>query len=109
MSTFKDQLKSDASVFLNLSEFAEEIDIDGVMIAGMIEPIEMRGNRSYSYASHDREYSEEIMLYVKRSDFKFIPPVGHKLKINKKAYVVVSTPSEDAGILEIRLGANANP
>ncbi|MFD2089941.1 hypothetical protein ACFSND_33015 [Brevibacillus brevis] len=70
MSTFKDQLKADATVFLNTGEFADEIDIDGKKITGLIEPVAIGGgNRSYSYPTHDREYTEEIMLYVSRADF----------------------------------------
>jgi hypothetical protein len=110
MSTFKEQLKKDAAVFLNLDEQADEIDIDGKKITGLIEHIEIGGgNRSYSYSTHDREYTEEIMLYVYRADFTFIPPVGHTLKINKKAYVVVAPPADLEGLLEIRLGGNSNP
>lgn len=110
MSTFKDQLKADAAVFLNPGEFADPIDIDGKKITGLIEPVAIGGgNRSYSYPTHDREYTEEIMLYVNRADFTFIPAVGHTLKINKKAYVVVAPPADLDGILEIRLGGNSNP
>lgn len=110
MSAFKDQLKADSAVFLNSGEFADQIDIDGKLITGLIEPIEIGGgNRSYAYPTHEREYTEEIMLYIKRADFTFIPSIGHTLKINKKVYVVVSPPADLDGILEIRLGGNSNP
>ncbi|MGG4452327.1 hypothetical protein [Brevibacillus porteri] len=108
--SLKDIMATDLAVFLNIDEFADEIDIDGKKITGLIDPVEIGGgNRSYSYPSHDREYTEEIKLFVKRSDFTFIPPIGHTLKINKKMYVVVAPPVNSDGVLEIRLGGNSNP
>lgn len=105
MATFKDIIKSDAAVFLNEDEFAEEHEIDGRKIKVLIDNNEHL-EREKRYKTIDEGiYHKQILFYVSAVDFGRLPRYGRILMFDDKQYRVVDAIRED-GIYSITIEAN---
>lgn len=113
MTTFREQQTADMVVFFNLDEFAEvhriydwitpEKEIDCIMDRTSFserkrEPIEL-------YHAANGVYVTEVILYCRSIDFGYTPVTDQKLMVDGVTYSVVES-IEQAGVLEIKLGAN---
>lgn len=97
MSWFKDLVAADVnSVFLNLEEFAEEHEINGVRSRCIIDK---NINSDPSIASALGVYSNTFTVYVPATDMK-PPKVESFLKIDGSRHAVQSVSVEE-GILVI--------
>ena len=104
---FKDAVQGDIGTFLNLDEFADEHDINGLKVASILD--EDLKDRDTS-RSNKSDYAEgvffvEVNLYVAAQDGIWLPVVGEFWRIAGKQYTFLN-PTEDNGIYIIRLGKN---
>lgn len=108
--TFKEQIaKDNATVFLNMDEFAETHTINGVEMPCTIDNNEMVDReKRYQYKRSlyaDGVYLKELLIYVKATDFGPLPAIGRLITFDKKSYIVSDAINED-GIYSISLEAN---
>lgn len=96
--TFKDQAAADLPTFLNVAEFADTIDIDGVgTVAGVLMNDEAPG------AADDDGVSQlEQTLYARASDFLDKPVVRQRLVLDGRQANVTRV-DEEQGVYVIRL------
>jgi hypothetical protein len=105
---FKDFVNRDLGTFINVDEFSEFHNIDGVDIPALIDsdvlkerprqPIEL-------YHSANGVYVSSIVLYVRETDLGFRPVILQHMKVDGTLYTV-SNCTESMGLLEIVLEAN---
>lgn len=113
MPTFKDFAEADLNTFFNLDEFADvhriydwinpEREITCIIDKPSLserqrEPIEL-------YHAANGVYVTEVILYCRLSDLGYTPVTDQKLMVDDVTYSV-SGCVEQAGVLEIKLGAN---
>lgn len=105
--SFKDMAAADAGVFLNMDEFAETHELDGVPCVCVLSRDEtdekaaaMPGGRR----TPDGLHGDFLTVCVRKSDLTRIPKQGENFKVDKKRYTVDSC-ADDMGILTITLGA----
>lgn len=108
--TFKEQIARDnATVFLNLDEFADTHIINGTEMPCLIDNNEMIDReKRYQYKRSlyaDGVYLKELLIYVRAEDFGPLPAVGRVLFVDKKSYVISDAIDED-GIYSLSLEAN---
>ena len=88
---FKDYLPGDMDVMLNVDEFAEEIDIDGVKLLAVSDYTtkDKSGNQNLNYPGLHGDFIE---LYFKVSDYiesrQRLMRNGEICYVNKKRYTV---------------------
>lgn len=111
MMSFKDQIEKDIrDTFINDHEFAEEHDINGVMLSVVIDRDTNAGRDSlYSYERPsfpvNGVYAANIILYVSKADLGYKPEEGEDIKIDGKIYFVENA-SEEMGMLVLTLAGN---
>ena len=109
MSVFKDQIRDDLAIFLNLQELAEEADIDGVIRKVVIDD----GQSGFSSSSKgDLNNASGISLiensrtiYVEDT-FEYRPVPGQILEINGETWQVEDSPNSvkiEMGLLALKL------
>lgn len=97
MSTFKDLVESDLSVFINLDEFAEEHDIDGNVINVVLE------DEAIIDKDDTQALSESAMvLYGKTEELGSRKMRGETLYIDDVGYTVNSW-LDEMGITKVTL------
>jgi hypothetical protein len=94
--TFREQATEDLPTFLNVDEFADTVEFDGVAVACVVE-----GNGDTD-ATEDGVINRDTLYHARASDFEVIPVVGQRLTIDDDKGDVIAV-SEDQGILEIRV------
>ena len=95
--TFREQAAADLPTFLNVEEFADTVEIDGVgSVACVVE-----GNGD-TEATEDGVINQDTLLHVRASDFERIPKVGQRLVLDERKGDVIGV-SEDQGLLELRV------
>lgn len=111
MTAFKDILAKDIDTFLNLKEFSELHNINGVFLNCLIDDGVLRDNKAdskddaYSGRYRDGTYYGYETLYVKISDFGKAPTPGALLRIDDEKYFVGEV-KEQIGIYEIEINKN---
>jgi hypothetical protein len=93
--SLRDQLIADVSTFLNVAEFGETIDIDGVPMSCVLDNDETTN-------SADGVSNLETTLYVRASDFDEAPVVRQRMTIGARQANVTRIDDEQ-GILLIRV------
>ena len=102
MSAFKDAIAADIkNVFINTDEFADEHDINGVMIPCVISD-DMTAGAS---ASLEGIFLNTLTIHVSKDDLDEIPVEGELLRVNGSMHVVRSV-SNEMGMLVITCEAN---
>lgn len=101
---FKAQLEKDISaVFLNLDEFAEQIDLDGQEVSAILEDLELSGDTSRDSALYESVSAYEgVTLYVKADCLQFTYTPHKSCMLNGKQWFVLKSKIEQGlAILEL--------
>lgn len=102
----KDILKEDIGRFINVEEFAEEVDIEGKMIPVLKDSYELlqrnetRDSSEYEHGT----FRNEILIYVDGRELGRLPAAGKTLRVEGKSYMVKNA-DDEAGIYAITLKA----
>ncbi len=103
MKSFKEQIADDlGSVFLNLTEFAEQHRIEGKTIDVVIDNdqmVKMKNGQILGMVEAD------VLLYGRSSDFAREPSPGSLFNLDGKELMVVASGS-DMGLTEVALKQN---
>jgi hypothetical protein len=103
---FKDHIKADMTVFLNLNEFADEHDIDGLLLPALVDSsIQMPYTQGQPYSHMDGVFLSQVTLCVERAELGYVPEEGQRMRVDGKRYRVDHVSEED-GMLVLRLEAN---
>lgn len=100
---FKDTVAADIdNVFLNVDEFAEDVNIDGnsvkiVMDSDLLKELKLSNNG-------EGLASSELLFHVKKDNLGFVPFVGQDITFNGKLYYIKSIPADDEGLYTITIG-----
>lgn len=94
--TFKDQATADLSTFLNVDEFADTVDIDGVEVACVLE-----GNGD-TVGNGEGIIEQDIVIRARTESFDPVPVVGQRISVDGRPADVIAV-SDDQGLAEIRL------
>lgn len=104
---FKDQLKKDLDIFINLNDFGELHTLDTKEIAMIVEEDDFNSKagrtRDFEEATQNI-YEAVITIHLKESDYRK-PAVGKRITLDGDKYYVVGSSVID-GILKINLVAN---
>lgn len=95
--TFKDQALADLPTFLNVDEFADTVDVDGVTMAGVLLADEAMGP-----PQDDGVTQLEQTLHVASSGFDVTPVARQRIVVNDRQADVLRV-DEQQGLLVIRL------
>lgn len=105
MSAFKNQLMVDVKgTFLNLDEFSDMHEINGVVMRCQIDNNEQI-EREKRQPGGDGIYRNQKLLYVVAEDFGNMPKQNSLLKLDGKVYIVKDAISEQ-GIYSITVEAH---
>jgi len=106
--TFRDFLNDDLNVFFNLNEFAEDHELDGVVVPLVV--VETQSNdhvngfpREQLYAAQE-VFKQLKTIYVKSTDY-FVPKVDSVITLDNEEYYVDDA-SEEHGVIRIVVSAN---
>lgn len=102
--SFKTQVAKDITgVFINPSEFADEHDVDGVMVQCVVDDdiIEERTGGQVS-VGYDGVFKTEKMLYIEESFFAQRPIEGERMYLDGDLFTVKKV-GANMGVLEIQL------
>lgn len=110
MSLFKDQVAADiAATFINVDEFADEHNIDGVVLKAVIDRgIDERDTLfNYERPSHPAYgvYAENITMYISLTELGYKPEVDQPMEVDGETCIVKSC-HDDMGLLTIVLEGN---
>lgn len=97
---FKDQLKMDLAVFINPTEFAEEVDIDGQKVNVIIDNDTLKEHQLKK--GGEGLVENGLLFHVKKSNMPFIPRPEQRLKFNESHCQIVDV-QEDEGMYTITL------
>ena len=106
--TFKDLVQNELAVFFNLDEFAEIHNIDGRDMPAVVDKdlLQERPRQPMElYLASEGVYIDQILVFVRTSDFGDPPVIGQHIHLDGELYRV-SKCAENAGIIEITLEAN---
>ncbi len=98
--SFKEQLKSDLSIFFNDNEFGEDHIINGKKLNIVIDNDKLEEGKIKNL---DGITKEEILYYVKADDFGELPDIDDQQKFDGR-FMFVKNAMESNGIYEITLG-----
>jgi len=103
MAGLKDFIKQDLDTFINMNEFAEIHNIDGVPVKSIIDSDVLQIYSNVKAEQYDGVYRSVLALYVKEDDLGYRPVRDQHLNIDGAIYIVDECSSE-MGILKIVLG-----
>lgn len=103
---FKEQLKKDLDVFINVNEFANLHILDGVEIPVIIDSDVFEEFSSTVKMENAMQgiFQSTLTIYVKSIDYEK-PSLGYRLELDGEYYHVTGV-SEYAGLLKINLMTN---
>lgn len=102
MSAFKDAVAADVkNVFINIDEFAEEHDINGLIVKCVIDKNITAGN-SFDTSGNPLEgvFTNTLTIYVASRDVPVFPVEGELLRVDGSLHIVRKV-SNEMGVLEI--------
>lgn len=104
---FKEQVENDVSVFLNLDEFAEIHNVNGVECPVVLTDDSTRAGTKALGGPRalDGLHGDNARLQVRESDLPTIPVQGTNFKLDGKLYKVLSC-TANMGVLNISLTAH---
>lgn len=103
MAGLKDFIKQDLDTFINMNEFAEIHNIDGVPVKSIIDSDVLQIYSNVKAEQYDGVYRSVLALYVKEDDLEYRPVRDQHLDIDGTIYIVDECSSE-MGILKVVLG-----
>ncbi len=105
MSEFKDMVASDIDeVFLNIDEFGEEHDLNGVSCVCVVQSPTARElflNMS-KYEQYEGVHGKLIIVHVAKKSLPEVPAEGQRLDLDGEILIVASV-VDDMGMLTIEL------
>ena len=103
---FKEQLENDIGVFLNLDEFAEIHNLNGIECPVVATDDSTRAHAKVAGGarSTDGLHGDSVRLQVRTADLPSIPVQGTNFKYDGKLYKVASC-TNNMGVLNISLMA----
>ncbi len=103
---FKEQVENDINVFLNLDEFAEIHNLNGIECPAVATDDSTRSHNKVLGGSRftDGLHGDSVRLQVRTSDLPAIPVQGTNFKYDGKLYKVASC-TNNMGVLNISLMA----
>lgn len=104
MSEFKDQLQADLAVFLNIDEFGDIHNLDGVECEAVIESPTMQEAFIASNTGYEGYFGTSLVMYCRTADLVEIPVAERSFSVDGKDYIVANV-SDDKGLLCIELRA----
>lgn len=103
MGTFKEDILQDISdVFANGDEFFEEHTVNGKKMLIMVDGDANLGRTGFQKSFHEGMQAEQVVVYVKASDFGRKPVCGSKVIIDKASFLVSSS-ANHCGMYSITL------
>lgn len=107
MSRFKDAVAADKkSVFINGDEFADSHNINGVDVLCVVDGDLINERNARTYAEYSEGvFKSQLTIFVDAEDLPARPVKGEGIRFDGDYYSVDEC-IENAGILEITLGAN---
>lgn len=105
MPGFKDIIRADLNIFMNLDEFATTHTVNGKKMAVTIDNNELIERAKKAKSNMDGIYVKSTLIYVKPKDFGQLPAVGSALNLDGKIFKVTDATNED-GLYSIHLEAN---
>ena len=105
--TFKQVMERDVDeTFLNIAEFADLHNIDGIDMPAIIDDMENIEREKRMKSHMDGIYARQVLLYVKASVFPGgLPAQEQVVKLDGKMYIVVDA-TDEGGVYAITLEAN---
>lgn len=107
MQSFKKLVQQDKNIFLNLKEFGEPHQIDGIEMTVLIDKLELIEREKKERTYEDGIYQENILIYVFQEEFGELPCVDDIVTVDRKKYLVKDAVNED-GIFSISLEVNVS-
>ena len=106
--TFKEQLAADLDIFVELDEFAQEVEVDGVKLRA--QKLSHTAEKSARLTEQfDMLHGSFVTLYFKRDDYnKKLPVHGQSIVVDGRRYDVLSS-EEELGIVKLVLSAYRQP
>lgn len=105
MSTFKEQLATDIdSVFLNIDEFGEEHDLNGITCTCVVQSPTAREMflSGKDYENYDAVIGDSVVVHVSKIMLGEVPAHGERFDVDGEIYTVDSC-VDDMGMLSITL------
>ncbi len=91
MSTLKEDILQDINdVFANEEEFFEEHTVNGKKMLIMVDGDENLNRTGFQKSFHEGVQAEQVVVYVKASDFGRKPAYGCKVTIDRASFLVSS-------------------
>ena len=91
MSTLKEDILQDINdVFANEEEFFEEHTVNGKKMLIMVDGDENLNRTGFQKSVHEGVQAEQVVVYVKASDFGRKPAYGSKVTIDRASFLVSS-------------------
>ena len=89
MSTLKEDILQDINdVFANEEEFFEEHTVNGKKMLIMVDGDENLNRTGFQKSFHEGVQAEQVVVYVKASDFGRKPAYGSKVTIDRASFLV---------------------
>lgn len=105
MPGFKDIMRADLDIFMNLDEFAAMHSVNGKKMAVTIDNNDLIERAKKAKSNMDWIYVKSTLIYVKAKDFGQLPAVGSAFHLDGKIFKVTDATNED-GLYSIHLEAN---
>lgn len=100
-----EQIGEDLHVFLDLEDFADMHDVNGVTCRAVVQDISIADDLTAGGGVHLGLYGTLLEVNCRTRDLPEIPVYGQTFRVDGKLYVVVSV-TEAMGMLTIKLEAN---
>lgn len=89
MNTFKEDILRDINdVFANGNEFFEEHIVNGKKMLIMVDGNENLNRTGFQKSFHEGTQAEQVVVYVKASDFGGKPAIGSNITIDRASFLV---------------------
>lgn len=100
---FTEAIDKDLQIFMNLDEFAETHEINGVEVTCVISTMthERSGNQSQKF---DGLHGDFQTIYIKSDAIERIPAEGESIRVDNRRFTVESTINQQ-GITRIELAS----
>lgn len=106
MNNFKKFLFQDINTFINLDEFANVHEVNGIKVACIFdEDINKERNINKESQNFNGVFSDSISLFIRKEDLQIKPLIDEKMTIDSDLYIVQNI-SESDNIYEIEIVRN---
>jgi len=103
--SMKDVIFQDLNTFINIEEFADLHQVNGITMPVVIDADILKQRFSYRDIPMDGVYTGKLVIFLKTANLGKPPAIGSILRLDDNMYLVADV-SEANGILELTLEAN---